>query len=160
VAFFVLIVGASLVFLLVRSEAILGSAVGVAIPVAVVTVVLTSLPFIANGHIGIPGVGLNNDMAMHLVDTDYLLDPSGPQPQSIVNGYPIGPHSLVATVVNLLGTEPLQGWLGLLLVVPVLTAITTLSAARAARGWRILAAARAVARLPDGLGLGPPASRS
>ncbi len=52
---------------------------------------LASLPFIANGHIGIPGVGLNNDMAMHLVDTDYLLDPTGPEPQSIVNGYPLGP---------------------------------------------------------------------
>ncbi len=91
---------------------------GVAIPVAVVTVVLSSLPFIANGHIGIPGVGLNNDMAMHLVDTDYLLDPSGPQPQSIVNGYPIGPHSLVATVSDLLGTEPLNGWLGLLVIAP------------------------------------------
>jgi hypothetical protein len=142
VAFFLLIVAASLVFLLVRSEAILGSAVGVAIPVAVVTVVLTSLPFIANGHIGIPGVGLNNDMAMHLVDTDYLLDPSGPQPQSIVNGYPIGPHSLVATVSDLIGTEPLNGWLGLLVIVPVLTAITTLGALPELRGgWRILAAA-------------------
>jgi len=142
VAFFVLIVGASFVFLLVRRESILGPAVGISIPVALVTVVLASLPFLASGHIGIPGVGLNNDMAMHLVDTDYLLDPSGPQPQSIVNGYPIGPHSLVATVSHLMGTEPLNAWLGLLVIVPALTAITTIGALPELRGgWRILASA-------------------
>jgi hypothetical protein len=131
-----IVVLASLVFLIVRREAILGPAVGLALPVVLVTGFLASLPFIASGHIGIPGVGLNNDMAMHLVDTDYLLDPSGPQPQSIFNGYPIGPHSLVATVVNLLGTEPLQGWLGLLLAAPILTAITSLGVLRRLPGWR------------------------
>src|SRR5215208_110720 len=137
-----LLVVGSLAFLVTRQEAILGPAVGLALPVVLVTGVLSSLPFIATGHIGIPGVGLNNDLAMHLVDTDYLLDSTGPQPQSIVNGYPIGPHSLVATVVDLLGTEPLQGWLGLLVVAPVLTAITALGALRELRGgWRMLAAA-------------------
>jgi hypothetical protein len=142
VVLFVLAVLASLAFLIARSEAVLGPAVGIGIPVALVTVLLASLPFVANGHIGIPGVGLNNDMAMHLVDTDYLLDPSGPQPQSIANGYPIGPHSLVATVSDLLGAEPLEGWLGLLVIAPVLTAITTLGALPELRGgWRILAAA-------------------
>jgi hypothetical protein len=141
-ALFVLVVVACLVFLFVRSEAILGPAVGIALPVVLVTIVLTSLPFIASGHIGIPGVGLNNDMAMHLVDTDYLLDPTGPQPQSIVNGYPIGPHSLVATVSNLLGAEPLEGWLGLLVIAPVLTAITSLGVLHRLRvGPRILGAA-------------------
>ena len=137
-----IVVMASLVFLIVRREAILGPAVGLALPVALIAGVLASLPFIASGHMGIPGVGLNNDMAMHLIDTDYLLDPHGPQPQSFVNGYPIGPHSLVATVVNLLGTEPLQGWLGLLLAAPILTAITSLGLLRELAGWRhILGAA-------------------
>src|SRR6476620_6142990 len=69
---------ASIVFLFVRSESIMGPAVG----------------------IGIPGGGLNNDMAMHLVDVDYLVDPSRPEPQSVINGYPLGPHSLVGTVVS------------------------------------------------------------
>jgi hypothetical protein len=145
VVLFVLLVLASLVFLFVRREAILGPAVGIAIPVALLTVLLASLPFIASGHIGIPGVGLNNDMAMHLVDTDYLLDPTGPQPQSIVNGYPIGPHSLVATVSHLLGTEPLESWLGLLVIAPVLTAITTLGALPEMHGGRRLLAAALVA---------------
>jgi hypothetical protein len=131
-----IVVVASVAFLVVRREAILGPGVGLALPVALIAALLVSLPFIASGHLGIPGVGLNNDMAMHLVDTDYLLDPHGPQPQSIVNGYPIGPHSLVATVAKLLGTEPLNGWLGLLLAAPVLTAITSLGLLRELPGWR------------------------
>jgi hypothetical protein len=135
-AIFVLLVFAAWAFLFVRREAILGPAVGIALPVGLVTGLLASLPFIASGHIGIPGVGLNNDLAMHLVDTDYLLDPTDPQPQSIVNGYPIGPHSLVGTVVHLLGTEPLHGWLGLLVAAPVLTAITSLGLLHGLPGWR------------------------
>jgi hypothetical protein len=136
---------ASIVFLFVRSESILGPAVGIAIPVGVLTLLLASFPFIASGHIGIPGVGLNNDMAMHLVDVDYLVDPSRPEPQSVINGYPLGPHSLVGTVVSALGTQPLYGWLGLLVAVPVLTGITALGGLRELPGGRRLLAAALVA---------------
>ena len=137
----VLVIG-SLVFLLVRRESILGPAVGIALPVALLAGLLASVPFIASGQIGIPGVGLNNDMAMHLVDTEYLLDNSRPEPVAIINGYPMGPHSLVATVVSLLGTEPLPGWLGLLVAGPVLIGITSLAVLRELpAGRRILAAA-------------------
>ena len=136
------LVVASIVFLLVRPESVFGPAFGLAVPVALVSGLLASLPFIASGHIGIPGVGLNNDMAMHLVDVDYLVDPSRPKPQSVINGYPLGPHSLVGTVVSVLGTQPLWGWLGLLVAIPVLTGITALGALRElAGGWRLLAAA-------------------
>ena len=136
---------ASVVFLLIRSESMMGPAVGLAIPVVVLTTLLASFPFIASGHIGIPGVGLNNDMAMHLVDVDYLVDPSRPTPQSVINGYPIGPHSLVGTVVSVLGTQPLWGWLGLLVAVPVLTGITALGALRELPGGRRLLAVALVA---------------
>jgi hypothetical protein len=139
------LVVASIVFLLIRSESMLGPAVGIAIPVALLSGLLASLPFIASGHIGIPGVGLNNDMAMHLVDVDYLVDPSRPKPQSVVNGYPLGPHSLVGTVVSVLGTQPLYGWLGLLVAVPVLTGITSLAGLRELPGGRRLLAAALVA---------------
>jgi hypothetical protein len=138
------LVVASIVFLLVRSESMLGPAVGIAVPVALLSGLLASFPFIASGHIGIPGVGLNNDMAMHLVDVDYLVDPSRPEPQSVINGYPLGPHSLVGTVVSLLGTQPLYGWLGLLVAVPVLTGITSLAGLRELPGGRRLLAAALV----------------
>ena len=153
------LVVASIVFLLVRSESMLGPAVGIAVPVALISGLLASFPFIASGHIGIPGVGLNNDMAMHLVDVDYLVDPSRPKPQSVINGYPLGPHSLVGTVVSVLGTQPLWGWLGLLVAVPVLTGITALAGLRELP--RRLAPAGGGAgrgRLP--LGLGRSASRA
>jgi hypothetical protein len=136
---------ASIVFLLMRSESMLGPAVGIAIPVGLLSLLLASFPFIASGHIGIPGVGLNNDMAMHLVDVDYLVDQSRPTPQSVINGYPIGPHSLVATVVSVLGTQPLWGWLGMLVAVPVLTGITALGGLRELPGGRRLLAAVLVA---------------
>jgi hypothetical protein len=145
IAFCALLVVASFVFLLVRSESMLGPATGIAIPVALVAGLLASFPFIASGHIGIPGVGLNNDMAMHLVDVDYLVDPSRPTPVSVTNGYPLGPHSLVGTVVSVLGTQPLYGWLGLLVAVPVLTGITALGGLRELPGGRRLLAAVLVA---------------
>jgi hypothetical protein len=137
-----ILVVASIVFLLMRPGPVFGPAVVIAVPVALVSVLLVSFPFIASGHIGIPGVGLNNDMAMHLVDVDYLVDPSRPTPQSVINGYPLGPHSLVGTVVSVFGTQPLYGWLGLLVAVPVLTAITALAGLREMPGGRrVLAAA-------------------
>ncbi len=139
------LVAASLVFLIVRPESIFGPAFGIAVPVALVSGLVASFPFIASGHIGIPGVGLNNDLAMHLVDVDYLVDPSRPQPQSVVNGYPLGPHSLVGTVVSVYGTQPLYGWLGLLVAVPVLTGITALASLKEFPGWRRLVAAVLVA---------------
>jgi hypothetical protein len=132
------LVVASLVFLRLRPEQVLGPAVGIGLPVALLSGLVASFPFIASGHIGIPGVGLNNDMAMHLVDVDWLVDQSRPEPQSVVNGYPLGPHSLVATVVSVFGTQPLYGWLGLLVAVPVLTAITALAGLRELPGGRRL----------------------
>jgi hypothetical protein len=140
-----ILVVASIVFLFVRSESMIGPAVGIAVPVALLSLLLASFPFIASGHIGIPGVGLNNDMAMHLVDVDYLVDPSRPTPQSVINGYPLGPHSLVGTVVSVLGTQPLYGWLGLLVAVPVLTGISALAGLRELPGARRVLAALLVA---------------
>ena len=121
---------ASLAFLLIRPEAVLGPSVGVALPVVVASGLAISFPFIASGHIGFPGVGLNNDMAMHLVDVDYLIDQSRPEPQSVVNGYPLGPHSLVATITSLFATQPAYGWFGLLVAAPMITAITALAGLR------------------------------
>jgi hypothetical protein len=99
----------------------------IATPVVLLTLLFASLPFIASGHVGIPGVGVNNDMASHLVWADWLRDPIGPTPQGIADGYPVGPHSLVATLAQALGTEPLYPFLGLLVALPVITALTSLN---------------------------------
>ncbi|MGH2956295.1 MAG: hypothetical protein ACRDL6_04795 [Solirubrobacterales bacterium] len=114
-------------------------------PVVVLVLLLASLPFIASGHFGIPGVGVNNDMAAHLLWADYLQNSTGPEPSGIVDGYPLGPHGLVATIAQLLGTEPLYGFLGLLLALPVLTGLTTLNVLHGLSPLRRTAAALLVA---------------
>jgi hypothetical protein len=137
----IVLVLAALVFLIVREESIFGPAVGIALPVALLAVLVASFPFIASGHLGIPGVGLNNDMASHLIYAEYLLDPSRLKPPGIVIGYPIGPHSVAATVATLIGSEPLRGFIGLLVALPPLMAITSLAAFRELPlGRRILGA--------------------
>ncbi|MFL5906159.1 MAG: hypothetical protein ACJ75Z_01005 [Solirubrobacterales bacterium] len=133
---------ASVIFLVLRRESIFGPAFFIALPVALLALLIASFPFIASGHIGIPGVGLNNDMASHLIYAEYLLDPSRLKPPGIQIGYPIGPHSLATTVATMLGSEPLRGFLGLLVALPVLMGITSLALLRELPvGRRILAAA-------------------
>jgi hypothetical protein len=96
-------------------------------PVALLALLAASIPFIASGHLGIPGIGVNNDMAAHLIFADWLQNPTGPVPHGIAIGYPVGPHGLVATIAEGLGTEPLYGFLGLLLAITVITALTSLN---------------------------------
>ena len=56
-----------------------------------------SIPFIAVGRVGILGVGLvNDDMANHLLIADWLNARVGEMPALIHQGYPLGPHALVA----------------------------------------------------------------
>jgi hypothetical protein len=98
-----------------------------AAPVIGLVLLLASLPFIASGTLGIPGVGINNDMAAHLLWADWLQDPTGPAPNGIKIGYPLGPHGLVATISRAFGTEPLYPFLGLLLALPVITGMTALN---------------------------------
>lgn len=96
-------------------------------PVAALSLLAASIPFIASGHLGVPGIGVNNDMAAHLIFADWLQNPTGPVPGGVAFGYPIGPHGMVATIAKGLGTQPLYGFLGLLLAITVITALTSLN---------------------------------
>ncbi len=98
-----------------------------AAPVVALVLLVTSVPFVASGHLGIPGIGVNNDMAAHLIFADWLQDPTGPSPTGLRIGYPLGPHGLVATVADALGTEPLYGFLGLLIAICAITGLTSLN---------------------------------
>ncbi len=101
-------------------------ALGIAAPAALVTLAAASLPFIASGNVNVLGIGVNNDLAGHLHYTSWLLDPTAVVPANIRNGYPIGPHGLAAAICDVTGMEPLSALLGLLLAIPVLTAITAM----------------------------------
>jgi hypothetical protein len=98
-----------------------------AAPVIALTLLAASIPFISSGHLGVPGIGVNNDMAAHLIFADWLQNPNTFVPRGIAIGYPVGPHGMVATLSHGLGTEPLYGFLALLVAVPVITGLTSLN---------------------------------
>jgi hypothetical protein len=91
---------------------------------AAVTLAFASLPFVAAGRFGVPGVSVNNDPAFHLAWIDRVA--AGSDPFGIVqDGYPLGPHALVAAIGELTGDLE-STFVGLLLTVPVLTALSAL----------------------------------
>jgi hypothetical protein len=82
-----------------------------------------SIPFIAAGHVGILGVGLvNDDMASHLLLADWISERFDPEPVLIDQGYPLGPHALVAGIGSLLDVRTIDVFAGLVLAIPGLTA--------------------------------------
>jgi hypothetical protein len=82
-----------------------------------------SIPFIAAGHVGVLGVGLvNDDMASHLLLADWISERFDPEPVLIDQGYPLGPHALVAGIGSLLDVRTIDVFAGLVLAIPALTA--------------------------------------
>ncbi len=100
-----------------------------ALVAAGVTGLAAAIPFIASGHFGILGVGLvNDDMASHLLLADWIDERFRPEPVLVDQGYPLGPHALVAGLVALLGSSSINVFAGLTLAIPVLTALVAYGA--------------------------------
>ena len=114
-----------------------------AMAAAVIAVAAASIPFAVNGHVGVLGVALvNDDMANHLLIADWLNTHVGEMPALIHQGYPVGPHSLVAGLAELLGTGPIEAFAGLTLAIPALTALVAFEALDGVRRLpRVVAAA-------------------
>jgi hypothetical protein len=88
-----------------------------------------SIPFIAAGAVGILGVGLvNDDMANHLLLSDWIGERFRPEPVLIDQGYPLGPHALVAGLSSALHASSIDVFAGLILVIPALTALVAYGA--------------------------------
>jgi hypothetical protein len=88
-----------------------------------------SIPFIAAGAVGILGVGLvNDDMANHLLLADWIGERFRPEPVLIDQGYPLGPHALVAGLSSLLHAGSIDVFAGLILAIPALTALVAYGA--------------------------------
>jgi hypothetical protein len=99
--------------------------------VAAVALALLSLPWIAAGHWGILGMGVNNDTPVHLVATRWLVDRAIPQSDTLVAaGYPLGPHALAAAVAEL-GLPLDQALTAVSIVAPVVLALAMLDGLRA-----------------------------
>ena len=119
--------------LYLRGRALPGRGSVPALLAGLLTLIAASIPFIASGEVSVLGIGVNNDLAGHLDYTAWVADPVGLAPPTVRNGYPLGPHGLAAGLANGVGIEPLTALLGLLLAVPVLTAIAVTGALRELR---------------------------
>ena len=96
---------------------------------AALAALFAALPFIAAGDVGILGVGLvNDDMASHLLLADWVREGFRPEPVLVDQGYPLGPHALVAGLGTLLGAGSVEAFAGLILAIPALTALVAHSA--------------------------------
>jgi hypothetical protein len=121
------------------AAAVLGRVVGLrgalrrGVPVELAALALASLPFIVEWRFGILGTGLNPDMSQHLLATDRLA--VGASERLISDGYPLGPHSIVAALSQL-GPSTVQAFNGLSLAIVVSTTLVALGALEQLVAWR------------------------
>ena len=108
---------------------------------ALITGALTTLPFLSAGRVGIPGMSLNNDTAVHLLWAEGLRSPVMHDLYTPNPGYPLGPHSLMAMLAQATSVDMDHVLTGLLIATPILFAITVASLLRGVPGvLRALAA--------------------
>jgi hypothetical protein len=103
-----------------------GEALRTGVPIALIALLATALPFVAEGHFGILGTSFNPDMSQHLLATDRLA--AGEGSQLLHQGYPLGPHAIVAALHSGLGIGLVPGFTGLTIAVAVLASLTALTA--------------------------------
>jgi len=118
---------AASVALVARTGPDLRTVASTALPVVLVTVLAASIPFATGGGFHIMGTYVNNDLAFHLSNANWLGSHEGVEPEQIADGYPIGPHGLVVAVSTLTGIELPEAWTGLLIAIAVVTALASLS---------------------------------
>jgi hypothetical protein len=119
-----------------------GEALRAGLPVALGALLAASLPFAVEGHFGILGTGFNPDMSQHLLATDRLVE--GHSSQLLHQGYPLGPHSVVAALNKGLGIGIVQGFDGLTIAAAIIAPLTALAAFANQPKWRRTAAALVV----------------
>jgi len=107
-----------------------------------VTALLTAVPFIVSGRWGLLGMGYNNDLGLHLAWAQSLISDFGTEPSV---GYPLGPHGLVAALSSLPRLDLGPAFIGLVVALPVLTAMTAWPALEKLAPGRRLPAAVLVA---------------
>src|SRR3954453_10525963 len=97
---------------------------------------VVAIPFATSGRVGILGQGLvNDDMASHLLFTEWISSHAGPTPDLIKGGYPLGPHAIVAATAKVSGASLIEGFAGLTGAIAVLLALSAYGALRGVRGW-------------------------
>jgi hypothetical protein len=107
-----------------------------AIVVVIGAALVVAIPFATSGRVGILGQGLvNDDMASHLLFTEWISSHAGPTPDLIKDGYPLGPHAIVAATAKVSGASLIEGFAGLTGAIAVLLALTAYGVLGGVRGW-------------------------
>src|SRR5215218_8681239 len=97
---------------------------------------VAAIPFMTSGRIGILGQGLvNDDMASHLLFTEWVSTHAGPTPDLIKDGYPLGPHAIVAATAKVSGASLIESFAGLTGAIAALLALTAYGALPGVREW-------------------------
>jgi hypothetical protein len=112
------------------------------LPVAIAVALVLSIPFAMTERWGLLGVGLNNDLGLHLAWAEWLRSGAGPVPDT---GYPLGPHGLAVATAAVPGIGLGQAFIGEIVAIGVLTGLTALGALGGLRPGRRLLAATMVA---------------
>ncbi|HSR21980.1 MAG TPA: hypothetical protein VLW53_00405, partial [Candidatus Eisenbacteria bacterium] len=128
------LIGCFIVFARTRAPA--GAVRTGAIVAVVLAAAVVAIPFATNGRVGILGQGLvNDDMASHLLFTEWISSHAGPTPDLIKQGYPLGPHAIVAATAKVSGASLIEGFAGLTGAIGVLLALAAYGALDGVRGW-------------------------
>jgi hypothetical protein len=97
------------------------------LPVALLVLVVLSVPFAVSGRWGLLGMGFNNDLGLHLAWAEWLRSGFGPDAEP---GYPLGPHGLAVATAAVPGIGLAQAFLGEIIAIGVMTGLTALGALR------------------------------
>ena len=114
------------------------------LPVGLGVLLLISVPFVVNARVGVLGVSFLNDTHWHLILAEGLRHPSITPLDGYGPGYPVGPHAVAATFAQLLGSDVDKTLTGVLMAVPILTAVAALGMLddlSAGRRWLVAALA-------------------
>jgi len=114
-----------------------------ALAVAVLAALAGSLPFFVEGRFGILGTGLNPDMSQHLFAANRLVH--GEAGRLVAQGYPLGPHALVAATQKAIGASLVHAFDGLQLAIAASAAVAPLGLLAGFSRWRRIAGALLVA---------------
>lgn len=104
--------------------------------IMVIAIAGMSVPFVASRRVGLPGVSLDNDSALHLLYAETLRSSRMAALWGVQNGYPLGPHSLVATLGTATGAPLDMVLTGLLIAVAPITALVASEVIAGAALWR------------------------
>jgi hypothetical protein len=101
-----------------------------------VSLIGASLPFLANGRVGLQGVSLDDDTAHFLLFAEGLRSARMEHLWGTGSGYPLGPPSLAATVSSAIGAPLDLAFCGLLLAIVVITAMVAAGVLGNRPRWR------------------------